>query len=232
MNQIGLDSHHVVTTFLVVFDLTGTFVFALSGAIAAVKHRLDAFGILVLCFVTGNAGGITRDIMIGAIPPAAINEWRYVAVSILAGLIVFFAYPVINRLSSPVLLFDAAGLGLFCVAGADKALAFHAGPVAATLLGMTTGIGGGMVRDVLVMEIPTVLRTELYAVAALLGAAFTVVGQRLGMPLHVAAPVGAALCIALRLLAVRYRWHLPLARVEETTAATEKDQLGRTGTSR
>ncbi len=232
MNQIGLDSHHVVTTFLVVFDLTGTFIFALSGAIAAVKHRLDAFGILVLCFVTGNAGGITRDLMIGAIPPAAINEWRYVAVSILAGVIVFFAYPVINRLSSPVLLFDAAGLGLFCVAGADKALAFHAGPVAATLLGMTTGIGGGMVRDVLVMEIPTVLRTELYAVAALLGAAFTVAGQRLGMPLHVAAPVGAALCIALRLLAFRYRWHLPLARVEETTAASEKDQLGRTGTSR
>lgn len=232
MNQIGLDSHHVVTTFLVVFDLTGTFVFALSGAIAAVKHRLDAFGILVLCFVTGNAGGITRDLMIGAIPPAAINEWRYVAVSILAGLIVFFAYPVINRLSSPVLLFDAAGLGLFCVAGADKALAFHAGPVAATLLGMTTGIGGGMVRDVLVMEIPTVLRTELYAVAALLGAAFTVVGQRLGMPLHVAAPVGAALCIALRLLAVRYRWHLPLARVEETAAATDNNQLGRGGTSR
>lgn len=232
MNQIGFDSHHIVTTFLVVFDLTGTFIFALSGAIAAVKHRLDAFGILVLCFVTGNAGGITRDLMIGAIPPAAINEWRYVAVSIFAGVIVFFAYPVINRLSSPVLLFDAAGLGLFCVAGADKALAFHAGPVAATLLGMTTGIGGGMVRDVLVMEIPTVLRTELYAVAALLGAAFTVVGQRLGMPLPVAATVGAALCIALRLLAVRYRWHLPLARVEEKTAATDNDRLGRTGTSR
>ena len=107
MNQIGIDSHHVVSTFLVVFDLTGTFIFALSGAIAAVKHRLDAFGILVLCFVTGNAGGITRDIMIGALPPAAIDEWRYVAVSILAGVIVFFGYPVINRLSSPVMLFDA-----------------------------------------------------------------------------------------------------------------------------
>jgi uncharacterized membrane protein YeiH len=212
MNQIGIDSHHVVTTFLVVFDLTGTFIFALSGAMAAVKHRLDAFGVLVLCFATGNAGGITRDIMIGALPPAAINEWRYVAVSILAGLIVFFGYPLINRLSSPVLLFDAAGLGLFCVAGADKALAFHAGSLAATLLGMTTGIGGGMVRDVLVMEIPTVLRTELYAVAALLGAAFTVGGQRLGMPLHVAAPIGAALCITLRLLALRYGWHLPVAR--------------------
>jgi uncharacterized membrane protein YeiH len=232
MNQIGIDSHHVVTTFLVVFDLTGTFIFALSGAVAAVKHRLDAFGVLVLCFVTGNAGGITRDIMIGALPPAAINEWRYVAVCILAGLIVFFGYLLINRLSSPVLLFDAAGLGLFCVAGADKALAFHAGPVAATLLGMTTGIGGGVVRDVLVMEVPTVLRTELYAVAALLGAAFTVGGHRLGMPLHVAAPLGAALCIALRLLALRYGWHLPVARVQATAASEGKDQAGRTGTQR
>jgi len=211
MDQIGVGSHNVINTFLVVFDLTGTFVFALSGAMAAVKHRLDAFGVLVLCFVTGNAGGITRDIMIGALPPAAINEWRYVAVSILAGLIVFFGYPLINRLSSPVLLFDAAGLGLFCVAGADKALAFHAGPLAATLLGMTTGIGGGMVRDLLVMEVPIVLRTELYAVAALLGAAITVGGRSLGMPSHVAAPIGATLCITLRLLALRYGWHLPVA---------------------
>ncbi len=224
MNPIGIDGHHVVTTFLVVFDLTGTFIFALSGAISAVKHRLDAFGVLVLCFVTGNAGGITRDIMIGALPPAAINEWRYIAVSILAGLIVFFGYPLINRMSSPVLLFDAAGLGLFCVAGADKALAFHAGPVAATLLGMTTGIGGGMVRDVLVMEVPTVLRTELYAVAALLGAAFTVGGQRLGLPLHVAAPIGAALCITVRLLALHYNWHLPVATVNERLTPRDKGQ--------
>jgi uncharacterized membrane protein YeiH len=211
MNLIDPGSYHVVSTFLTVFDLTGTFVFALSGATAAVKHRLDAFGILVLSFAAGNFGGITRDLMIGAVPPAAISEWRYVAVSLLAGLIIFFAYPLIDRLKSPVLLFDAAGLGLFCVAGADKALAFHAGPVAATLLGMVTGIGGGMVRDVLVMEVPSVLRTELYAVAALLGAAFTVAGQRLGMPVHAAAPVGAALCIALRLLALRYGWHLPVA---------------------
>jgi uncharacterized membrane protein YeiH len=212
MTLLEAGSHNVVSTFLVVFDLTGTFVFALSGATAAVKHRLDVFGVLVLCFVTGNAGGITRDVMIGAIPPAAITEWRYVAVSVLAGLIVFFAYSLIDRLTSPVLLFDAAGLGLFCVAGADKALTFHAGPVAATLLGMVTGIGGGMVRDLLVMEVPTVLRTELYAVAALLGAAFTVAGQRFGMPLHMAAPIGAALCITLRLLALHYHWHLPVAR--------------------
>src|SRR5579883_1318207 len=163
--------HVVVNTLLVAFDLGGTFVFALSGATAGVKHKLDLFGVLVLSFAAGNAGGITRDLMIGAIPPAAMSEWRYVTVSILAGLITFYGFRIIDRLSSPVLVFDAAGLGLFAVAGAGKALAFHAAPVAATLLGMLTGIGGGMVRDVLVSEVPAVLRTELYAVAALIGAA-------------------------------------------------------------
>src|SRR5438477_980780 len=134
----------VVNTLLVAFDLGGTFVFALSGATAGVKHRLDLFGVLVLSFAAGNSGGIARDVMIGAVPPAAIVDWRYVGVSILAGLITFYWFRGINRLSSPVLVFDAAGLALFAVAGASKALAFHAGPVAATLLGMLTGIGGGV----------------------------------------------------------------------------------------
>ena len=138
----------VVNTLLVAFDLGGTYVFAISGATAGVKHRLDLFGVLVLSFAAGNSGGIARDVMIGAYPPAAISDWRYIAVSMLAGLITFYWFPIINRLSSPALVFDAAGLALFAVAGAGKALAFHAGPVAATLLGMLTGIGGGMVRDI------------------------------------------------------------------------------------
>ena len=138
----------VVNAVLVAFDLGGTFVFALSGAAAGVKHRLDLFGVLVLSFAAGNSGGIARDVMIGAIPPAAISDWRYIAVSMLAGLVTFCWFRIINRLSSPVLMFDAAGLGLFAVSGASKALAFHSGPVAATLLGMLTGIGGGMLRDI------------------------------------------------------------------------------------
>jgi uncharacterized membrane protein YeiH len=202
----------LVSTLLAAFDLGGTFVFALSGATAGVKHRLDLFGVLVLAFAAGNSGGIARDVMIGAIPPAAINEWRYVAVSILAGLITFYWYRVVDRLNSPVLVFDAAGLALFAVAGAGKALAFHAGPVAAMLLGMLTGIGGGMVRDVLVREIPTVLRTELYAVAALLGAAVVVIGRMLHLPSFVAATLGAVLCFGLRFMAMRRRWQLPIAR--------------------
>src|SRR3954451_6004852 len=116
----------------------------------------------------------------------------------LAGLITFYWYRSINRLSSPVLVFDAAGLALFAVAGAGKAMAFHAGPVAATLLGMLTGIGGGMVRDVLVSEIPTVLRTELYAVAALIGAAVVVTGHVLHLSSGAAAGTGAVLCFGLR----------------------------------
>jgi uncharacterized membrane protein YeiH len=201
----------LINTLLVVFDLGGTFVFALSGATVAVKHRLDLFGVLVLSFAAGNSGGIARDVMIGAVPPAAINDWRYVAVSLVAGMITFFWYRIIDRLSSPVLVFDAAGLALFAVAGAGKALAFHAGPVAATLLGMLTGIGGGMVRDVLVREIPTVLRTELYAVAALIGAAVVVIGRMLHLPSGTAATVGAVLCFGLRFMAMRRAWQLPIA---------------------
>lgn len=204
-----LREHVLIDALLVAFDLAGTFVFALSGAMAAVRHRLDLFGVLVLSFVAGNAGGLARDVMLGAVPPAAIDDWRYIAVSILAGLITFASYRTIDRLRSPVQIFDAAGLALFAVSGAGKALAFHAGPVAAALLGMLTGIGGGMVRDVLIREIPTVLRLELYAVTALLGAAVFVTGRVFALPSRAAAATGALLCFGLRFIAIRRGWQLP-----------------------
>jgi len=205
----------LISALLVAFDLGGTLVFALSGAVAGVRNRLDLFGVLVLSFAAGNSGGIARDLVIGAVPPAAIRDWRYVAVSILAGLITFYWYRIINKLRSPVLVFDAAGLALFAVAGTSKALTFHAGPVAATLLGMLTGIGGGMVRDVLVSEIPTVFRTELYAVAALVGAAVVVIGDALHLPSSVAEIAGAVFCFGLRIMAMRRGWQLPVARPPE-----------------
>jgi uncharacterized membrane protein YeiH len=200
-----------LTTLLAVFDLAGTFVFALSGATKAVQHRLDFFGVLVLCFAAGNSGGIARDIMIGAIPPAAISDWGYIAVSMLAGVITFLWYPLINRLSSPVLLFDAAGLGLFAAAGTQKALVFHAGPIAAIVFGTLTGIGGGMIRDVLVREIPAVLRTDIYALAALVGAAIVVGGHALNYPSLVGSCLGAVVCFAIRLGAMQFGWRLPVA---------------------
>lgn len=212
----------MLSTLLVAFDLAGTFVFALSGALVAVRHRLDLFGILVLAFAAGNSGGIARDVMIGAIPPAAISDGRYVAASVLAGLVTFLWHPAVHRLRSTMLLFDAAGLGLFAVAGTGKALAFHSGPVAAALLGMLTGIGGGMVRDVLVREVPTVLHKELYAIAALAGAAVVVIGHTWSMRPGVAAAVGAVLCFCLRLLAIRHGWHLPIASPAVQNAPSER----------
>lgn len=193
-------------------DLIGTFVFAISGASVGVTRRLDLFGTLVLSFVAGNFGGVTRDVLIGSVPPAAISDWRYVMVSLIAGVITFFWSPAVDKLRTPVLVFDAAGLALFAVSGAQKALAFGLNPVMAALLGMLTGIGGGMARDLLVAEIPTVLRADVYAVAALAGAAVVVVGQQLHVPPTTTTIVGALLCFGLRLIAIYRDWHLPVAK--------------------
>ncbi|MDQ3871155.1 MAG: trimeric intracellular cation channel family protein [Chloroflexota bacterium] len=204
-------------------DLVGTFVFALSGAMAGVRHRLDVFGVLVLSFAAGNAGGLTRDLLIGAVPPSALADWPYVVVSVVAGLATFRWHGAVRRLQHAVLVFDAGGLALFAVSGALKALAFGLNPVAAVLLGMLTGIGGGMLRDVLVAEIPTVLHAELYAVAALAGAGVVVGGQLLGLPSAPVAIAGAALCFGLRLVALRRGWGLPVAGRTDQERARDCD---------
>lgn len=200
---------------LLILDLVGTFVFAISGAAAGVKYRLDLFGVGVLAIVAGNAGGVIRDLLIGAVPPAAVNDWRYVVASLLAGLTTFLWHPRIVRLQGVVLLFDAAGLGLFAVSGTLKALAQGIHPLPAALLGMLTGIGGGMIRDVLVREIPVVLRTDFYALAALTGATVVVVGHGLAWPIVPTAIAGSALCFVIRLIAIRRGWRLPVATLAE-----------------
>lgn len=219
-----------IATFVHILDLGGTFVFAISGALAAVNRRLDIFGILVLSFVAGNVGGITRDVLIGTIPPAALSDSRYLLVSVLAGLITFFSYAGVDKLRTPVLLFDAIGLAFFAVAGAQKAIEFGLSPIMSALLGMLTGIGGGMMRDVLLTEIPQVLRSDLYAVAALAGASIVVIGHVFGISYGVSALVGALLCIGLRYMAIRHGWHLPIAhlsargRVETTPSKDEEER--------
>jgi uncharacterized membrane protein YeiH len=165
----------------------------------------------VLAFAAATAGGIARDALIGATPPAALVDWRYLAVSMLAGLVTFYFSEQVQRLRNPVQLFDAIGLGLFAVNGAAKALAFGLGPSGAILLGMLSGIGGGIARDLLIVEIPSVLRRELYAVAALLGAACVVIGDAAGWPAAPVAMGGALACFVLRLLAIRRGWQLPVA---------------------
>lgn len=200
-----------ISTVTLVLDLLGTFVFALSGAMSGVKHRLDIFGVLVLSFVAANVGGITRDLLIGAVPPPGIADWRYIAAALAAGLITFYSGALVDRLWNSVLLFDAMGLGLFAVTGASKALAFHLAPLTAVLLGALTGVGGGVARDILVSEVPVVLRADLYAVAALAGAAVVVIGRALQFPTGIVSLAGAALCIGLRVMAMHRHWQLPLA---------------------
>jgi len=201
-----------IESFALVLDLGGTFVFAISGAMAAIHRRLDLFGILVLSFVAGNFGGIGRDLLIGAVPPAALSDARYLFASILAGLITFFLYAGVDRLRRPMLLFDAVGLSFFAVVGAQKAIEYGLSPLMSALLGMLTGIGGGMTRDVLLSEVPQVLRSDLYALAALAGASLVVVGDLLGLPYGISAPMAGTVCFGLRVMAIRFRWHLPSAR--------------------
>lgn len=201
-----------MTTYLLVLDLAGTFVFALSGAMAGVRFKLDLFGVLVVSLVAATAGGILRDVLIGAVPPAAINDWRYITVSAVAGLMAFRWHRLIAKLQHPVLIFDGAGLALFAVTGTSKALALGLDPVGAILLGVLSGIGGGALRDILVAQQPAVLRSELYAVTAMAAAIVVVGGDLLNLPRSPVALAGAALCFGLRIAAIRRGWELPSAR--------------------
>jgi uncharacterized membrane protein YeiH len=194
---------------LVVLDMTGIFVFALSGGLVGVRKGLDVFGVLVLAAATGLGGGFMRDVLIGAVPPAALADWRYLAVPVVAGLVTFWFHPALGRMERLVTVFDAAGLGLFCVAGALKALDYGLGPVPAALMGTLTAVGGGMVRDVLAGRVPVVLRSELYATPALVGATVAVAGEATALATWTYAIPAAALCTTWRLVAVWRGWQAP-----------------------
>jgi uncharacterized membrane protein YeiH len=194
---------------LVVLDMSGIFVFALSGGLVGVRKGLDLFGVLVLAAATGLGGGFTRDVLIGAVPPAALADWRYLAVPVVAGLVTFLFHPALGRMERLVTVFDAAGLGLFCVAGALKALDYGLGPVPAALMGTLTAVGGGVVRDILAGRVPVVLRSELYATPALVGASVAVAGGLTALETWTYAIPAAALCTTWRLVAVWRGWHAP-----------------------
>jgi len=198
------------TKLLLIVDLIGTFVFAVEGATAAIQGDLDLLGLMVLSFATALAGGIIRDLLIGAIPPGAIRDWRYPAVAFLAGATVFLWHNYVSRVpQSFLVIVDAAGLALFAVAGAAKAINYGIHPFLAVLMGGITGVGGGTVRDLLLAHVPTVLRSDIYAVAALAGAAVMVVGLRIGFAPTPTTIAGAITCFALRIIAVWRHWNLP-----------------------
>jgi uncharacterized membrane protein YeiH len=197
-------------TLLLVLNLVGTFVFGLSGGMAGVRKQLDLFGAIVLAVVVGIAGGTTRDVLIG-IPPQTFRDWRYLAVAAGAGLLTAVAHPAINRLQRPIDALDAAGLALFCVTGAATALTQRLGVVDAVILGAITGIGGGMLRDILVGEIPAVLRGGLYAIPALVGAGIVVVAYHAGDHTVVFPIIGIGVCFLMRMAGLRYGIGLPRA---------------------
>ncbi|HTZ79183.1 MAG TPA: trimeric intracellular cation channel family protein [Stellaceae bacterium] len=191
-------------------DLAGTTVFAAEGALAAIGGHLDLFGVLVLGFATALGGGVARDVLIGAIPPQALKDWRYTAIALAAAALTFLLQSPAGKVPFWLIVgLDAAGLSLFAVAGTEKALAFGLSPFIATLLGTVTGVGGGTIRDVLLSQVPVILRVDIYATAALAGSVVLVGSRALGLPPKAAALAGGLTCFALRIMGVWQHWQLP-----------------------
>ncbi|MFC7535591.1 trimeric intracellular cation channel family protein [Actinoplanes sp. GCM10030250] len=198
---------------LFVLDLAGTFAFALNGALTALRAaRVDIVGVVTLGMITAVGGGAIRDVLLGAVPPAAFMDWRYLTVAAGGGLIVFWLGSRLERFSGAIDVLDAAGLALFAVTGAGKALEFGAGPVQAIILGAITGVGGGTVRDVLVQRVPSVLSGGLYAIPALVGAALLVAADHGGVDAVLGVPAAlcaAAVCFLIRVAGLRFGWDAP-----------------------
>jgi uncharacterized membrane protein YeiH len=193
-------------------DMAGTLLFAIEGATAATAGNLDLLGVMVLAFATALAGGIIRDLLIGATPPASLRDWRYAAMAFAGGATVFFLHHYVQGIPGPVLvMLDAAALGLFAVAGTEKALDFNIHPFIAILLGGMTAVGGGTLRDILLARVPLVLRAEVYATAALAGSALLIIGRKLRLSATQAAVLGGTSCFLLRLVSVWQHWNLPKA---------------------
>ncbi len=196
-----------------VLNLIGTFVFAVSGALLAVRKNYDIVGMAVLAVITAIGGGVIRDLVIGAVPPAAFTDPIYLWLPLVATALTYFAHGQINRLNVSVLVFDAAGLAVFCIAGTAKALNYGLGSVSAAALGVVTAVGGGIIRDVLAREEPSVLsaKSEVYAIPAILGSAIVVFIPHLPVDNSLAAGFTAILVFTLRLLALRFGWKAPQA---------------------
>ncbi|MDQ2858232.1 MAG: TRIC cation channel family protein [Candidatus Eremiobacteraeota bacterium] len=196
---------------LLTLDVTGTFVFAVGGALAGVAGRLDLLGVTVLAFATAVGGGVIRDVLLGATPPAALRDWRYSTIALLGAAVgAMYAQAFGHALPPHVAVIEAAGLSLVAIAGAEKALDYNMPPLVAVVLGGVSGVGGGTIRDILLARVPVVLHSDFYASAALAGAAVMVIcrASRVSPPL--AAAIGGMTCFALRLSALALHWGLPV----------------------
>jgi len=196
-----------------VADLSGTFVFAVEGGLTGLRVGLDPVGVLVLAFLTALGGGLIRDTLIGSLPPAAVKDWHYGATVLVAAAAVWGLHASILAIPADLMiLLDAAGLSLAAIAGTEKALDHGIHPFVALFIGTVSGAGGGTLRDVVINEVPRVLRTDIYASAATAAACIIVVARKLGLPPRLAAIAAGTACFGLRILAYRYNWHLPTGR--------------------
>jgi uncharacterized membrane protein YeiH len=196
-----------------VLDLTGTFAFAISGAVAAKQRGLDLFGIAVIAFTVACGGGIIRDVCLGVVPPAGLSQWPYLVAAMTATALTIGLFTYVKKLNRPVLFFDAVGLSLFAVTGVQKSLALGFNGQVAVLLGITTAVGGGVLRDILLNRVPVILEREVYASAALLGSLIVVLGRYFPfISGDIASVIALLSCLTVRLLALRYQWNLPTYR--------------------
>jgi uncharacterized membrane protein YeiH len=204
----------------ITLNLMGTFAFGLSGGILAVRKQMDLFGVLVLSVATGLGGGILRDIILGHIPPATLSDWRYLTAAGLAGLLVFVWYDRVVHHGRFVTAFDAVGLSIFTVTGTTIALSAGLSPAPAVLLGMLTGVGGGVLRDVLAAEVPLIFRSEIYAVASMLGAIIIIVASQTGFTGIIPEAIAALATFTLRMVSVRRGWRIPIAMPKDRIQKT------------
>jgi uncharacterized membrane protein YeiH len=201
-----------MTLLVLLADLAGTAVFAVEGAQAGIDGDLDLFGVLVLGFSTALVGGLVRDVLIGAVPPASLRDWRYPTIAFAAAGCCFALDGIDGRIPpQAVTILDAGGLALFAVAGTEKALAAGLHPLPCVLLGAVTAVGGGTLRDMLLATIPQILRVDIYATAALAGGFVLVLARKLKCPPVLAAFAGGGGCFALRMVAISQHWELPHA---------------------
>lgn len=211
-------------TLQLALDLSGTFVFGLNGALTAMEaENLDIVGVVALAVITALGGGIIRDVLIGSLPPAAFQDWRYLAVGGGAGIVAFIARRLWVRLQRYITVFDAAGLALFCVTGTTTAFAAHLGPFQSAVLGTVTGVGGGTIRDVMIRRVTLVLSRDLYAIPAACGATLTAIALYLHFYSGALAVAAAAICFSIRMVGVRFDLNVPSSHPQISTKPTRED---------
>ena len=215
--SILLDSTILSSIPIHFLDLFGTMIFAVTGALKAIEHKLDVVGVVVLSGVAGLAGGIIRDVVLGLTPPSALVDPSYIIITSITGIGILLLYRYTKNLMRLFLTFDAFGLGIFSLLGANIAFSmFGLNLVIMMFAGIITAVGGGIIRDMLVSEVPLVLRKELYVSVSFVGVLLFFILLYLGVNIIISTIIGIIVITFFRIVAIKYNWNLP-RRVSRNT---------------